>query len=53
MKSQTFKAYEVYLQGKHIDTVFYKGYTTEEVKESLINHDGYDTGIAVKERKVK
>ena len=42
-------AYDVYLNGKHIDTVFYTGYDgPEEVKKSLIDHDGYDPRIVVK-----
>lgn len=50
-------AYNVRLDGKLIDTVFYcdKG-AKEEVKRSLINHDGYDPGITVtevKKRKLK
>lgn len=52
-------AYNVRLNGKLIDTVFYtpsKGETVKEAEEntrrSLINHDGYDAGIVVrKERK--
>jgi hypothetical protein len=50
------QAYNVYLNGKEIDTVFYNdGSTTvEEVKKSLVNHDGYDSDIVVKkERKRK
>lgn len=41
-------AYDVYLNGKLIDTVFYTGYTADEVKDSLIDHDGYDPDIEVK-----
>ena len=41
-------AYNVYLRGKLIDTVFQSGMSTvEEVKRSLINHDGYDAAIRV------
>ena len=49
------KAYKVWLQGKHIDTVFWVDNSDkEEVKHSLINHDGYDPGIEVtQERKRK
>jgi len=48
-------AFNVSLNGKWIDTVFYNdGITKEEVKESLINHDGFDHNIKVtKERKKK
>lgn len=45
------KAYEVYLHGQWIDTVFFSGCTTEEVRKSLINHDGYNPLIKVRERK--
>jgi hypothetical protein len=48
------KAFNVRLNGKLIDTVFYtpsKGETAKEAVEntrrSLINHDGYDAGIVV------
>ena len=43
------KAYDVYLRGKLIDTVFATGYTVEEMRRSLINHDGYDPAIVVRE----
>jgi hypothetical protein len=48
-------AYNVRLNGKLIDTVFYSNTTdADEVKHSLINHDGYDPGITVtKARKRK
>ena len=42
------KAYNVYLRGKLIDTVWFTGYTIEEAKKSLIDHDGYDPDIVVK-----
>jgi hypothetical protein len=47
------QAYDVYLNGKCIDTVFFnkKGIDAEYVKSALINHDGYDDRIIV--RKVK
>ena len=52
MKNQNKqKAYIVYLNGKKIDTVFAKGYDVEEMKKSLIEHDGYDPAIKVKESK--
>ena len=44
-------AFNVYLNGKLIDTVFYhksNKETCEEVKISLVNHDGYDPLIVVK-----
>lgn len=47
-------AYDVFLNGREIDTVFY---STQEpaadVRRSLINHDGYDPGIVVKRRDAK
>jgi len=49
-------AFDVYLNGKHIDTVFASvgAYDAEEMKNSLINHDGYSAGIQVRKvRKAK
>ena len=46
------RAFNVYLKGKKIDTVFYSESAKvdrDEVKMSLINHDGYDSSIAVRE----
>jgi len=51
------KRYNVYQNGKRIETVFYtlpKGYNTRKarvecVKDSLINHDNFDSNITVKE----
>ena len=50
-------AYDVFLRGDLIDTVFYNEFcdggariTKKDVKESLINHDGYDYRIKVKMR---
>lgn len=40
-------AYDVYLSGELIDTVWFTGYTATEVKKSLIEHDGYDSNIQV------
>jgi hypothetical protein len=42
-------AFNVRLNGKLIDTVFAsKGvYNKEEMRKSLINHDGYDSNIVV------
>ncbi len=52
------RAYRVTLNRKHIDTVFYtpsKGETVKEAEEntrtSLINHDGYDPGIVVRQER--
>jgi hypothetical protein len=45
------KAYDVYLRGKKIDTVFYTGYkNAAEVRRSLINHDSFHPLIVVLER---
>ena len=42
------KAFDVYLNKKLIDTVFYNdGITAGEVRKSLIDHDGYDPRISV------
>jgi len=50
-------AFNVYRGSKLIDTVFYSSGTNvdaAEVKQSLINHDGYDPNIrVVKARKSK
>jgi hypothetical protein len=44
-KQELFKVYQ---HGKQIDGVFYNaGYTAQEVKKSLIEHDGYDPDITV------
>lgn len=52
-----YRAFDVYLGKKNIDTVFYSGNVSgvdcEEVRRSLIGHDGYDPGIVVKERRRK
>ncbi len=49
------KAYNVYLRGRLIDTVFYNDkcdggapIKADDVKESLVNHDGYDPNIVVR-----
>ena len=42
------KTYNVYHEGKRIDTVFWVDKSTrEEVRLSLINHDGYPADIRV------
>lgn len=43
-------AWDVIRKGKVIDTVFFffgEGHTAEEVRKSLIEHDGYPTDIIV------
>jgi hypothetical protein len=45
------KGWDVYLNGKKIDTVFYDNeppMAAEDIKRSLVNHDGYDDRIEVK-----
>lgn len=45
------QAFDVYLKSKHIDTVFYSDgmkIGAEEVKKSLVEHDGYDSRIVVR-----
>lgn len=45
-------AWNVYLNGKLIDTVFYwPNVDAWEVKHGLVNHDGYNSNIIVKRRK--
>ena len=42
------KAFQVFLNGKWIDTVFMDDdMTAKDVKESLVNHDGYPSKIGV------
>jgi hypothetical protein len=45
--------YKVFLNGKQIDTVSVKvgSYDCEEMKRSLVNHDGYDPSIEVRKAK--
>jgi hypothetical protein len=53
-KSDHHRAFDVFLAGKEIDTVFYAkrdNITEGEVRDSLVNHDGYDSRIVVKEVK--
>ena len=45
------QAWNVYLFGRLIDTVFATGYTADEMRRSLINHDGYDARITVHARR--
>jgi hypothetical protein len=43
------QAWNVYLRGRLIDTVFYnRDCDSEYVRQSLINHDGYDYRIVVR-----
>lgn len=48
------KAFRVLLSGKEIDKVFYADnfpISVEEVKNSLVNHDGYHPNIVVVKEK--
>jgi hypothetical protein len=51
---KNMKAFKVKLDGQEIDKIFYsngENIEADEVKRSLINHDGYDSRIVVvKER---
>ena len=43
------KAFKVTLDGKFYDMVFYQdSFTAEEVKRSLIDHDGFPSNINVR-----
>jgi hypothetical protein len=54
VSESNMQAFDVYLNGKLIDTVFYtKGFDAEEVKKSLIDHDGYDPEIEIKKPRAK
>jgi len=50
-----FDTFEVYLHGVHVDTVFFlQGESADDVRRSLIEHDGYSSLITVvKVRRVK
>ena len=50
------QAFDVYLNRKNIDTVFYSDSVKvdkEEVKKSLVDHDGYDPAINVRKHRIK
>lgn len=45
------KAFNVYLNGKKIDKIFYSDISrdnTDDVRRSLVEHDGYDPRIVVR-----
>jgi len=46
-------SFDVFLKGKNIDTVFASvgSYDCDEMKKSLVEHDGYDPSIEVKAKK--
>jgi hypothetical protein len=39
--------YQVHLEGEEIDEVYFTQSDPDEVKRSLIDHDGYDSRIVV------
>ena len=39
--------FDVLLKGQHVDTVYFVGLTAEEVRRSLIEHDGMNPAINV------
>lgn len=44
------KAFDIFLQGDWIDTVFYNSdFTCEEVRISLIQHDNFNPNIEVRD----
>lgn len=45
------EAWEVWLRGKMIDKVFATGYDADEMKRSLVDHDGYDPDITVRKER--
>ena len=56
LRNPASNAWNVYLRGKLIDTVFYSAsakVTADEVYRSLVNHDGYDPGIRVSRARSK
>lgn len=42
------EAYHILHEGRTIDTVFFRGYTEEDVRQCLMQHDGYPQGIVVR-----
>jgi hypothetical protein len=50
------KRFNVYRNGRLVDSVFYSAsanVTTDEVRKSLIEHDGYHPSIVVREARQK
>jgi len=48
---KTSRAFNVYRGRKLMDTVFFTGYNAEDVRRSLIDHDGYPYDIRVTARR--
>ena len=47
LHTQTMNAFEIFLDGEHIDTVFSTETDAEVMRQQLINHDGFDPRITV------
>ena len=47
IERETMNAFEIYLDGEHIDTVFSTETDAEVMRQQLINHDGFDPRITV------
>jgi hypothetical protein len=48
LQSNNMKCWEIWLYANLIDKVFFrKDMTADEVKQSLVNHDGYNPFIGV------
>ncbi len=53
-RSKSGAFWDVYLDGKEIDSVWFtSGHTAYDVKTSLVDHDGYDPRIVVKQHRKK
>jgi len=50
---EAMNSFNVYLNGKKIDSVYNVSDDPEQVKNDLIDHDGYDPDIKVRRRKYK
>ena len=52
--TQKFTAFKVYINSNCVDTVFFvSSMKADEVKSSLINHDGYSKSIKVVKERIK
>ena len=47
-KKRSVVAWEVHRKGRLIDLVFGKKFTANQVKQSLVEHDGYPPDIVIK-----
>lgn len=48
----SMNAFNVYRRGRLIDTVFDASNSADDVRESLINHDGYPADIEVRKARL-